>query len=267
MDQPKPSLTTPIAVIIGSIIIGIAILASNGTLPFKNNIQGAKTAVSITPQPSMSQVDNQADLEKRVIQSLKTIATKLNLDQAKFDQCLDSGEKAAVVKEDFNDGNNLAVGGTPAYFINGHKSGGAFPYDLFKSIVDFELAGGDWNNPPESLKILVDGNENNGEVGKTALTVDPGTLPVLGNKNAPVTIVEFSDYQCPFCSKFYQQTEVPFKKDYVDTGKVKIYFRDYPLSFHAGAQKAAEATRCAFDQGKFWEMHNLIFDNQTDIFK
>jgi len=80
-----------------------------------------------------------------------------------------------------------------------------------------------------------------------------------GNEDAPVTIVEFSDFQCPFCSRFYSQTLPQLKENYIDTGKVKLIYRDFPLSFHPEAQGAAEAGECASDQGKFWEFHDYIF--------
>lgn len=89
--------------------------------------------------------------------------------------------------------------------------------------------------------------------------------PVLGDKNAPVTIVEFSDYECPFCGRYFTQTYPQLKKDYVDSGKVKIVFRDYPLPFHGNAQKASEASECADDQGKFWELHDKMFSNQQAL--
>ena len=83
----------------------------------------------------------------------------------------------------------------------------------------------------------------------------------LGKKNAPVTLIEFTDYQCPFCSRHATQTSPQIIKEYVDTGKVKYVLRDFPLGFHSNAQKAAEATECADDQGKFWEMHDKLFEN------
>jgi protein-disulfide isomerase len=83
---------------------------------------------------------------------------------------------------------------------------------------------------------------------------------VKGDKNAPVTIVEFSDYECPFCGKFYSQTLPQIEEKYIKTGKVKLIYRDYPLGFHAQAQKAAEAAECAGEQGKYYEMHNLLFE-------
>ncbi|MBU0661983.1 DsbA family protein [Candidatus Micrarchaeota archaeon] len=88
---------------------------------------------------------------------------------------------------------------------------------------------------------------------------------VLGNANAPVEIIEFSDYECPFCSRFVTQTLPEIKTKYIDTGKVKLIYRDFPLEFHADAQKAAEAAECAEEQGKYYEMHDAIFENQQAI--
>ncbi len=95
----------------------------------------------------------------------------------------------------------------------------------------------------------------------TPPTVDDD--PVLGDANAPVTLVEFTDYQCPFCGRHYTNTYGQLKKEYIDTGKVKYVVRDFPLNFHPHAQKTAEATECADDQGKFWEMHDKIFETQA----
>lgn len=86
---------------------------------------------------------------------------------------------------------------------------------------------------------------------------------VLGDPNAPITIVEFSDFQCPFCRKFYKETLPQIKKDYIATGKAKFVYRDFPLvQIHPGATPAAEGAECAKDQGKFWEMHDAIFNEQ-----
>lgn len=93
--------------------------------------------------------------------------------------------------------------------------------------------------------------------------VKEGTLPLLGNKDAKVTIVEFSDLQCPFCKRFFDDALVQIKKEYIDTGKVKFAFRHYPLTqIHPNANKASSAVECANEQGKFWEYHDLLFKNQ-----
>lgn len=87
--------------------------------------------------------------------------------------------------------------------------------------------------------------------------------PFVGNGKAKVVIVEFSDFQCPFCRTFWSNTLPQIKKEYIDTGKAKFVFRDYPLSFHPAAQISAEASECADDQGKYWEMHDKIFGEQA----
>lgn len=90
--------------------------------------------------------------------------------------------------------------------------------------------------------------------------------PTLGRADAPVTIVEFSDYQCPFCQRFFATTLPALKQDYIDTGRLRYVFRDYPLDqLHPQARKAAEAAHCAGEQGKYWEMHDMLFQNQRAL--
>jgi protein-disulfide isomerase len=89
-------------------------------------------------------------------------------------------------------------------------------------------------------------------------TLNLGGVPMLGAKDAPLTIVEFTDYQCPFCRQFHITTFVELKKNYIDTGKVRFFSRDMPLDFHSNALRAAQAARCANDQGKFWPMRDLM---------
>lgn len=80
---------------------------------------------------------------------------------------------------------------------------------------------------------------------------------------APVELIEYSDFQCPFCRRFFEETYPEIKKQYIDTGKVKFVYRHFPLDFHPAAQKSAEAAECAREQGKFWEMHDAIFREQV----
>jgi len=87
--------------------------------------------------------------------------------------------------------------------------------------------------------------------------------PILGNPEAKITMVEFSDFQCLFCRRFWEEAFRQIKKEYIDTGKVRLVYRDYPLPFHPAAQASAEASECADEQGKFWEMHDKIFEEQA----
>lgn len=103
------------------------------------------------------------------------------------------------------------------------------------------------SNPPAKTKLV-------------APTVDGA--PVLGAAGAPVTIIEFSDFQCPYCRSFWAETLPALKKNYIDPGKVKLAYRNFPLSIHPAAPVSAEAGLCAREQGKFWELHDKIFTEQ-----
>jgi len=99
---------------------------------------------------------------------------------------------------------------------------------------------------------------------------EPGAPPTrafneLGPADAPVTIIEFSDYQCPYCAHFALETFPGIRRAYVDTGKVRYAARDLPLPFHAFAVPAAVAARCAGEQGRFWEYRDELFRNQSQI--
>jgi protein-disulfide isomerase len=95
--------------------------------------------------------------------------------------------------------------------------------------------------------------------------VGVGTAPALGPTDAPLAIVEFTDYQCPFCQQFHLTTFQELKRDYIDTGKVRYLSRDLPLAMHPNAMSAAHAARCADEQGKFWEMRNALIANANQL--
>jgi protein-disulfide isomerase len=87
-----------------------------------------------------------------------------------------------------------------------------------------------------------------------------------GNPSAKVTIIEFSDFECPFCARFQRDTFAQLNREYVDTGKVRYVFRHYPIAqIHPNATKAAEAAECARMQGKFWEYHDRLFSNPKQM--
>lgn len=89
--------------------------------------------------------------------------------------------------------------------------------------------------------------------------------PVLGDRKAKVGIVEFTDYQCPFCKRHHEQTFSRIKETYIDTGKVQYIIRDFPLAFHQHANGAAIAANCAGNQGAYWEMSHQLFINQARL--
>ena len=173
---------------------------------------------------------------------IKSWAKDLGLNTNSFNNCFDSEKFKTVIDEDTKAGQTAQVSGTPSFFINGVLLVGAQPFNAFKTIIDQELAG------------------SSAEGSRT--TVDNGHLPPNGKAGAKVTIVEFADLECPFCRRFFQDTYPQIKKAYIDNGKVVMYFRHFPLSFHPLALPFANASECANDQGKFWEMHDKIYKEQ-----
>lgn len=98
--------------------------------------------------------------------------------------------------------------------------------------------------------------------GRVSVSLDDD--PQIGDKNAKVVMIEFSDFQCPFCRRFYTQTLPDLENEYITTGKVLFVYRDFPLdSIHPGARPSAVAAECADEQGKWREYHNKIFDEQN----
>jgi len=106
--------------------------------------------------------------------------------------------------------------------------------------------------------------ENEGVNERASVSVDDDAF--IGNEDAPVTIIEFSDYQCPFCRKFWTETYSQIKSDYIDSGKVKLVFRDFPLGFHEMAQPSAEAAECVREKGgdeAYFKFHDKMFEEQN----
>jgi len=99
----------------------------------------------------------------------------------------------------------------------------------------------------------------------TVATMNIEGRPTMGAADAPITVVEFADYQCPFCLRFSKTTFPHLKKNYIDTGKVRWVALNLPLAFHKDARKAAQGALCAGDQGKFWEMRETLFENPKAI--
>lgn len=101
--------------------------------------------------------------------------------------------------------------------------------------------------------------------GPPVLKVSVKNSPSLGNPRAPLTLVEFTDYKCPFCLRYHQQTFPRIKKAFIDTGKLRYFVRDLPLRIHPQALKAAQAAHCAGEQGKYWVMQDALFRNARDL--
>jgi protein-disulfide isomerase len=114
----------------------------------------------------------------------------------------------------------------------------------------------------ETITELLRGRQALPAVEIPNVVVNVDGHPSKGNKNAPLTLIEFSDYQCPFCARHFSETLPQLEKEYIETGKLKYVFRDFPMeSIHRDAVKAAEAAKFAGAQGRYWGMHDRLFSN------
>jgi protein-disulfide isomerase len=118
----------------------------------------------------------------------------------------------------------------------------------------------------EKPSTQIEGTPNpNQEPNSTALAtpihlLTDNTSPLLGSKDAPITMIEFGDYQCFYCNKFYHDTEPDILKNYINTGKVRMVFKDFTI-IGQDSVNAAHAAHCAQEQGKFWEYHDMLYNN------
>ncbi|MDP3941348.1 MAG: thioredoxin domain-containing protein [bacterium] len=189
-----------------------------------------------------AQAGNTQGQQEITLDTVKGWAKDLRLDTNKFNQCIDQEKYKDLIDKDIADAITASAEATPTFYINGKRVVGAVPFAQFKTALDSALSGTD-------------------EGTKTEVAL--GHLPPLGKDTAPVTMIEFSDLQCPFCLRFFQDSFPQIKKEYIDTGKVKFYYRQLPLiQLHPMAMSYAHATECANEQGKFWEMHDEIFTEQ-----
>ena len=189
--------------------------------------------------------DNQDALN---VTSLKQYASDIGLNTGQFDTCLDNKETEPRVRADIQEAEGKGVQGTPSFWIKDELVVGALPIETFEQKIDEKLAGTPATGAPTQLPA------------QPAAKVDVAEGDYKqGPADAKVVVVEFTDYQCPYCKQFFTATEQQLLDTYVKTGKVRFAVRNFPMSFHQNAQKAAEAAMCAGAQGKFWEMHTTLF--------
>jgi protein-disulfide isomerase len=260
----------------------------NNPLPFHQNATpAAELAMEAMTQGGSAKFwkahaklfENQQALAR---ENLDSYAQELGLDAAKYKAAMDGHTHKASIEADQQLAAKFDARGTPAFFINGRFLSGAQPIEKFKEIVDDELKRAD-----KLIKSGVAKNQVYSALTKNALTQkaadepaaapqaprrqpDPSAIykvpvadsPVKGPNDALVTIIEFSDFQCPFCSR----VEATIKQVSETYGKdVRVVFKQNPLPFHQNAGPAAEASLAAGDQGKFWDMHEKLFANQQAL--
>lgn len=198
----------------------------------------------------------QPDLDEMLVRLTSEVA----IDEAAMRECVASGRYTAAVNADLAEGGQLGVTGTPGFFINGYPLSGAQPYAVFQEAIALAEEG----RLAEAFQPSTAPTSVPAPDGQP-ITVPLSDEPALGSADAPITIVEYSDFQCPFCLRHFEQT-LPQLQPYIDAGQVRYVFKDFPIhNIHPQAQKAHESARCARELGggeAFWTMHDLLFANQ-----
>jgi len=116
----------------------------------------------------------------------------------------------------------------------------------------------------QTLEKMQSGQQVPAPDDKVSYKLSPGGFS-LGDAKAPLVVVEYTDFQCPFCQQFHNTAFAQIKANYIDTGKVRFISRDFPLDFHENARRAATAGRCAAEQGKYWEMRHVMIVNADQL--
>ncbi len=178
-----------------------------------------------------------------------------DLDDFELNQ--NDNEKIPVKKSTFN---GLIIGliivvGVAAFFAGSYTS----------NLNSNQISEEDLEAVIAKLELRMLQNQLPTEQSNLPVKISADNDPIIGNPDAPITIIEFSDFQCPFCARFYTQTLPLIYEEYIEPGKVKLVFRDFPIQgIHPNAVPAAVASECANEQGKFKEMHDMLFEKQNE---
>lgn len=210
---------------------------------------------------------------------LAVLAAELGLDVSRFRAALEDPRLKQRVKDDGEQAERLGVLGTPTLFINGRKVMGARSFAVLKPILDEELQKANAlvrkGIAPAALydTLIKDGRTSASppssepaapapEQDRTIYKIDIGRAPTRGPEGAPITVVVFSDFQCPFCKRV-EPTMQALDKEF--PGKLRLVWKNFPLPFHDKAKGAASAALAAHEQGQFWAMHDRLFENQRAL--
>lgn len=223
-------------------------------------------------QQEWSRLPDPLPVFKRITSEISSGESKVNGDA--YDSCMAGQQTVAQVEADVQEIYGLGFSGTPSFRFYSAAGGqgydliGAQPYDQFASYVESIAAG----QPPVDAQAQQQDSGGSNEIpfwaSAEGLAPDPNRPGVnmagdyyRGNINASVVVIEFSDYQCPYCGRHEADTQPTLDEKFVDTDQILWVFKNFPLSIHPQADEAAVAAECAADQGKFWEMHDLLFSD------
>lgn len=202
------------------------------------------------------------------------LAGEIGADGAAYAACIAGGEKTAQIQASVEEAAALGFDGTPSFRIVDNASGtgynliGAQPYARFAENLDAVLAGSEppiasqQETAPAGIPFWATADGIALDPARPGYTVAGDQT--RGNPDASVVVVEFSDFQCPYCKQHMEQTQPSLDEQFVDTGEVRWVFKHFPLAIHPQAPAAGVAAECAADQGKFWEMHSALFESVSN---
>ena len=240
MFKNKNSLYAPLLVVllvVASFFVGrlsAQVSALKGGTPTGTNAKAEVTPAAATGS-------------KIAVAELKKMAKDLGVDAKSFDKCLDDGTMASKVSAEASEGKGFGISGTPSFLINGILVVGSLPQADFEKVIDAELKNGTGD------KVVL---SSGGEALKRVAKIPYGVGYIKGSKDAKIKIMEYTDFECPYCNRAFPTIEALLTKY---GNQISLEYRSFPLGFHADAQKAAEAALCAGEQGKFWELHDKMF--------
>jgi protein-disulfide isomerase len=259
----------------------VALVWMNQPLPFHDHAMDAATAFQAaalqSPEKAWALHDKMYENNTALARTdIEKYAGEVGLNVAKFKKDWDDPKIKADIAEDQKVAGQVGANGTPTFYINGHELVGAQEASAFEKIIDDEIKKAD-----DLIKKGTPLKDVYGKLMEAAAAAPPpaapsaeapapdakvdvklGDAPVKGPASAKVTLVAFSDFQCPFCGR-----AVPTLKQLEDDykGKLRIAFKQLPLPFHDKAHLAAEAALAANEQGKFWQYHDKLFANQQAL--
>jgi protein-disulfide isomerase len=223
--------------------------------------------------------------------AIELAAAEAGLDVGRFDAGRASPETAAALDRALQLASQIGVTGTPTFFVNGRRIVGAQPYDVFRQVVDERLAAARQlvatgvrpsrvyeQTIASGLPTVIEDEDGAGHacndegcqhgkgdgtgIGDTMETVPTSGAPSRGPASAPITVVLFSDYQCPFCAR---AEPIVRSLEQAHPGDVRVVFKNMPLPMHDHAWLAAKAALAAGEQGKYWEYHDALFAHQSAL--
>ncbi len=266
-----PYFLTPVAVLIGAAAIVVTIVLLDDDPPPAEPIGPALEAMAEAVDSLATAVDDleaapqpAAPAEPVTLRgTLEGYAAALGLDVEGFAECLSDTSKLQVVGDQLQRGLDLGVNGTPAFFVNNKYISGAQPSVVFTEVIAAELAGSPTSLDEYSDTIRVLANREPPAFAILDRAPDFTNAAIKGSPDAAVVIVEFSDFQCPFCLRWYLNTLPEIEPQIGDD--VALVFLHFPITqLHPNAPTVHVAAECAGEQGKFWEMHDLLFERQDE---